>query len=380
MEPLRRPRRLVAGDRVAVVAPSGPFPPEDLEAGMAVLRSWGLEPEAMPHALERHAALSYLAGGDRERAEDFQAAWSDPAYAAVISARGGYGTQRMLDLVDWSAMAPAEPKPYIGFSDATALHEAIALRLGVSTLHGPMPAWRKFIANAESQEHLRRTLFEPELTQKLTPASARTLVPGQASGVTFGGCISLLAAGIGTAESRLNVEGGILLLEEIEEAGYRLDRYLTQMRRAGWFDGVRGIALGSWVDCGPYEEIRATLLDRLGDLGVPVVEDFGFGHCIPSLTIPLGLKATLDADAGTLQFDTPALYLPLSILHLNPCRASCLPLAIPARMVRRGHNRPGDVTHRLPTPYRLEPRRRRRVTGNLLEVPLLPLPRRKGPG
>ncbi|GAB3662119.1 S66 peptidase family protein [Glycomyces tarimensis] len=304
---LRRPRRLKAGDRVAVIAPSGPFPPERLHEGLAVLRGWGLDPVVMPHALDEHTTLSYLAGTDEARAADFQAAWSDPDIAGVVSARGGYGAQRMLDLVDWKSLAPLEPKVYVGFSDATAIHEAIALRLGVATLHGPMPAWSKFIEEGESREHLRRTLFEPELVQKLAPPSARPLVPGRAAGVTFGGCISLLASGIGTAESRADADGGLLVLEEIEEAGYRLDRYLTQMRRSGWFDGVAGIALGSWTDCGPYEEIRAVMLDRLGDLGVPVVEEFGFGHCAPSWTVPLGVPAVLDADAGTLEFEVPAL-------------------------------------------------------------------------
>nr|WP_277605563.1 LD-carboxypeptidase [Glycomyces sp. L485] len=304
---MRRPRRLKAGDRVALIAPSGPLPGDRLEAGLAFLREWGLKPVVMPHALETDAALPYLAGSDADRAADFAAAWSDPSIAGIISARGGYGVQRMLDLVDWPALAATEPKVYVGFSDATALHEAIALRLEVATLHGPMPAWSTFVGDTASREHLRRTLFEPELVQKLAPPTAGPLVPGQAAGVTFGGCASLLAAGIGTAEDHRRAEGGILLLEEIEEAGYRLDRYLTQMRRAGRFDGVAGIALGSWTDCGPVDEVRAVLVDRLGDLGVPVVEDFGFGHCSPSWTVPLGVPAVLDADAGTLAFDVPAL-------------------------------------------------------------------------
>lgn len=307
IEALRRPRRLEAGDRVAVVSPSSAAPDDRMAAALAILREWGLDPVAMPHVNGLHPRLAYLPGSDEARAADFQRAWSDPGFAAVVSTRGGYGAQRMLDLVDWEALRGAEPKVYVGFSDATALHEAIAVNLGAATLHGPMPTWSAFIGDTDTREHLRRTLFEPEAVQKLAPPTARTLVSGRAEGVTFGGCLSLLASSVGTAEGRADGAGGILLLEDTGEEDYRLDRYLTQLRRSGLLDGVAGIALGSWIDCTPAAGVRAALLDRLGDLGVPIVEDFGFGHCTPSWTVPLGVPATLDADAGTLDFAVPAL-------------------------------------------------------------------------
>ncbi|SDE13581.1 S66 peptidase family protein [Glycomyces harbinensis] len=305
LAPLVRPRRLAEGDRVAIVSPASPSPAERFDAGLAVLRGWGLDPVVLPHATE---TTGFLAGTDRDRAADFTEAWADPSFAAVIAARGGYGAQRMLDLVDWERLRRAEPKALVGFSDVTALHEAVGLRLGVAQIHGPMPTWSAFANSAAMREHLRQTLFEPERVQKLDSPTARTMVGGKASGVTVGGTLTLLAAGIGTAEHRDDLGGGLLLLEDTGEAPYRLDRALTQLRRAGWLDGLAGIVLGSWADCGPYEETRAVLQDRLGDLGVPVVEEFGFGHCDLSLTIPLGLKATLDADAGTLHFDEPALH------------------------------------------------------------------------
>ncbi|GAB3228225.1 LD-carboxypeptidase [Glycomyces halotolerans] len=307
IEALRRPRAFKAGDRVAVITPSSPVPPDRMDAGLAILRGWGLDPVVMPGAGGAHPSLPYLPGSDRERAADFQEAWADPGFAGVFSARGGYGVQRMLDFVDWEALASLRAKVYVGFSDATAMHEAIATRLGVATVHGPMPTWSTFIDDETTREHLRRTLFEPESVQKLASPTARPLVSGQASGVTFGGCLSLLASSIGTAEGRRSAEGGILLLEELEEADYRLDRCLTQLRRSGRLDGVAGIALGSWTGCGPEDEVRAVLVDRLGDLGVPIVEDFGFGHCSPSWTVPLGVPAILDADAGTLAFEVPPL-------------------------------------------------------------------------
>lgn len=303
---LRRPRRLAAGDRVGIVAPAGPVPPEVLEAGLGVLRDWGLVPVLAPHVLDAHAS-GYLAGADQARADDLRDAWCDPELAAVICARGGYGTQRMVDLLDWDAMRRAAPKVFLGYSDITVLHEAFATRLGLATLHGPMPGTPSFLADAAGRDHLRRTLFTPEDVQVLHAPAARALVPGRATGVTLGGCLSLLASDVGTRSGRPSAAGGILLLEDTGEEAYRLDRFLTQLLRTGWLDGVAGIVLGSWEDCGPAEEVRALLLDRLGPLGVPILENLGFGHRVPTLTIPLGTPATLDTTSATLTTLTPAL-------------------------------------------------------------------------
>lgn len=303
---LIRPRRLVPGDRIAVVAPSGPVPRERLDAGLAVLRGWGLEPVVFPHVLDAHRS-GYLAGEDRARADDLQDAWCDPDLAAVLCARGGYGVQRMVDLLDWEEMGAAQPKAFIGYSDITALHEAFATRLGLATLHGPMAATETFLHDRATQERLRRTLFAPQDTLELTSASARTLVPGRARGVTLGGCVSLLAADLGTPYARPSAAGGLLVLEDVGEEPYRLDRILTQLLRSGWLEGVAGIVLGSWQDCGPYDEVRALFLDLLGGLGVPIVEELGFGHSPSTLTVPLGVPALLDADAGTLTLEVPAL-------------------------------------------------------------------------
>ncbi|MET9716930.1 LD-carboxypeptidase [Streptomyces rochei] len=306
MKPLTRPPRLAPGARVAVVAPSGPVPEERLQAGLDVLRGWDLDPVVAPHVLDRHAAFDYLAGTDADRAADLQTAWCDPSVDAVLCARGGYGVQRMADLLDWDAMRAAGPKVLVGFSDITALHEAFATRLGLVTLHGPMAAGIDFLKNARAQEHLKATLFAPE-TVRVIASGGTPLVPGRARGVTLGGCLCLLAAEVGSPHARVSARGGLLCLEDVGEETYRLDRYLTQLLRAGLLDGVRGILLGSWHACEPYERLRPMLADRLGGLGVPVVEDFGFGHCEGALTIPFGVTAELDADAGTLTLDAPAL-------------------------------------------------------------------------
>ncbi|MFI5664307.1 LD-carboxypeptidase [Streptomyces sp. NPDC051684] len=309
MRPLRRPERLAPGARVAVVAPSGPVPDEALQTGLDILRGWDLEPVVAPHVLDTHGEFDYLAGADADRAADLQRAWCDPDVDGVLCARGGYGAQRMVDLLDWDAMRAARPKVFVGYSDITALHEAFAVRLGVSTLHGPMLATADFLKNPRAQEHLRATLFEPETVRVISAVGGvggggGVLVPGTARGVTLGGCLSLLAADAGTAGARGAALGGLLCLEDVGEEAYRVDRYLTQLLRGGLLDGVAGILLGSWSDCDP---LRGLLMDRLGGLGVPMVDDFGFGHCEGALTLPLGVAGALDAAAGTLTLDVPAL-------------------------------------------------------------------------
>ncbi|MFE4410527.1 LD-carboxypeptidase [Streptomyces sp. NPDC056821] len=306
MKELVRPTRLAPGARVAVVAPSGPVPEERLQAGLDVLRGWDLDPVVAPHVTARHGTFDYLAGTDRDRAADLQGAWCDPSVDAVLCARGGYGAQRMVDLLDWEAMRAAGPKVFVGFSDITALHEAFATRLSLVTLHGPMAAGVDFVKNDRAQRHLRATLFAPE-TVRTIASGGPALVPGRARGVTLGGCLALLAADLGTPHARPGAAGGLLCLEDVGEEAYRLDRYVTQLLRAGWLDGVRGVLLGSWENCETPDRVRALLADRLGGLGVPVAEEFGFGHCEGALTVPFGVAAELDADEGTLTLDEPAL-------------------------------------------------------------------------
>ena len=303
-----RPGRLRPGSRVAVVAPSGPNDPGLVAAGCQVLAGWGLAVEVAPNALAGHPDLGYLAGGDASRADDLQRAWLDPEIEAVLCARGGYGAQRIADQLDWAAMAAVPPKIFTGFSDITALHEAFAVRLGVPTLHAPNVGGGSFTTRPEAQQGLRRALFDPDCpdARVLACDGGEWLVPGRAAGVTAGGNLSLLATGLGTADGRQAAGSGggfagcILLLEDVHEECYRLDRMLTQLLRAGALDGVAGIALGTWVDCGPAEAVRQVMRDRLGGLGVPVAWGLGFGHLAPQPTVPLGVPAELDSGAGTL--------------------------------------------------------------------------------
>lgn len=295
--PLLRPPRLRPGDTVAVVAPSGPVQPQRLEAGVAVLESWGLSVRVMPGVLGRHDPLGYLSGPDDVRAAELVDAWTDPDVRAVFCARGGYGAQRLLDLLDWSALASVGPKVLVGFSDVTALHQAFGARLGLSTVHGPVVT-SLGAGSDEARRHLRTLLFEPERLEGLTPEPVPVLVPGRASGVLAGGTVTLLAASAGTPDV-VPARGAVVVLEDVGEQPYRLDRSLTQLLRTGWFEGVRGVALGAFTGCGSDRAVRDVLLDRLGPLGVPVLCGLPVGHVPDNRALPLGVPATLDADAVT---------------------------------------------------------------------------------
>ena len=252
------------------------------------------------HVLDRDPAYPFLAGSDADRAADLQRAWCDPDVAAVFVARGGSGAARLIDRLDWPAMKAAGPKVLVGFSDVTVLSEAVASRLGLVSLFGPMPADR--VPSARSARRRRRpstcgadACSNPRLPRVAVRRDATCVVPGRARGVLVGGTLSLLTMAIGTAESR-PANGGIAVLEDVGEVAYRLDNRLTQLLRAGWFDGVRGIVLGSWTDCGPGVD---TVIARLRELGVPMVAGLPIGHCSSALTVPLGVEAELDAEAGS---------------------------------------------------------------------------------
>lgn len=291
---LLRPSRLHPGDLVAVTAPAGPVRKERLEAGLERLRTWGLRVRVQPHTLDTHP-LGYLAGTDADRAADFADTWMDDDVAAVIAGRGGYGVHRILGLLDWRRLAEARPKILVGFSDVTALHQAVAHRLGLVTLHSHVTTSLGASAG-DSAERLRAMLFEPAIVDLFDGAAIRGLVHGGATGVLVGGNLTMLASGVGTPFAR-PARGGIVLLEDVAEEPYRLDRLLTQLLHSGWFEGVRGIVLGDFSDCGDPVAVEATLLERLTTLDVPLVAGFDFGHTPTSRSVPLGVRATLDASA-----------------------------------------------------------------------------------
>lgn len=283
---------LRAGDTVAVVAPSGPVSVDRLETGCAWLRSLGLDVVLGKHAGERDG---YLAGADADRAADLQEAWCDPAVSAVVCARGGYGATRLLPLLDWDAMAAAGPRLLHGSSDITALHGAFANRLDVASTFGPMPAGA-VLTDAVPDTVSVSGLTRVWLGDAPVTLTGRTAVGGAVvRGVLAGGNLSLLAATAGTPYAM--PPGDVVLLEDVNEQPYRVDRMVTQLLQAGWFDGVAGVVLGQLTGCGDAEGV---LLDRLTPLGVPVLAGVDVGHGRPQLTVRLGVTVELDPGSATL--------------------------------------------------------------------------------
>jgi muramoyltetrapeptide carboxypeptidase len=299
---MRRPPALRSGSRISLVAPAGPLAPGAVDRAIERVRGWGWVPVVGEHARGRHG---YLAGTDEQRATDFNAALCSLDNHAIWCLRGGYGTMRIIDRLHWWALSE-RPRPLIGFSDNTALHLA-AQRAGVVSFHGPHPAAEDLPAFAE--RGLVDALTGDVGTGSLPfpaggPARGETISGGTAEGRLLGGNLSLIAATLGTPYE-IRAEGAILFLEEVGEPAYRIDRLLSQLRLAGVFRSIAGVAIGAFSEC-PDEGDDGTpaaaevLRDRLQDLDVPVAAGFPFGHVPESWTIPMGVQARLDADAGTL--------------------------------------------------------------------------------
>ena len=305
---LARPRALRPGDRLAVLCVSGPVDPEPLAAGLDALRFAGLDPVTYPSLTDPGTMRPYLAGDDAMRARDLRAALTDPGIAGILFARGGYGAQRTLEAMDWDGLGPeagSPPKVLAGYSDVTAVLEAVAVRFGWASLFSPMAAIRDGAAHY-SFGSLLRTLMRPDQAMTIRYPQAVTLVPGVGRGVTTGGTLSLLSSSLGTGTSR-PARGGILLLEDVGEEPYRVDRMLTQLRRSGYLDGVAGIVTGTFTGCEPPELIQDILAERLGPLAVPMLAWANVGHGGPFQTFPLGIAAELDADRATLRLLDPPL-------------------------------------------------------------------------
>lgn len=293
------------GDTVAVFAPGGFMTPERLAPGEAEIRCAGFVPLIHPQCLLREGRF---AGPDQARAQALHDLYQDKTVRAVICARGGYGSNRFVDLVDFSLIA-ANPKPLVGYSDATTLLNAITQRTGQVAFLGPMVG--DFTRsppnpqNAENWAYLWRLLKgEPCMpAQHPATAASRTLVAGEAEGKLVGGNLSILASECGTP-TQLKTVGAILLLEELSEDLYRFDRLLWQFKRAGLLDNLKGVVLADLVGVADKGEpafgqtVEEIVLSHVGQLGVPVVSHFPAGHGDGRVTLPLGASARLVASAS----------------------------------------------------------------------------------
>ncbi len=298
------PGRLEYGDTIGVAAPaSAPPDPKAIDRSVAVLERLGFRVKLAPHVRKRRG---FLAGTDRERAGDLMRLFTDPKVKAIVSMRGGYGSSRLLSLLDFNAIR-VHPKIFIGYSDITSLHWALLRKSNLVSFHGPMLnsdfikdsfpdfTWRSFT----------RTLMQPapagSICQGYPGRTVSVLRPGKASGPLLGGNLCLICATVGTAWLP-SFRNKIFFFEDLNEAPYCFDRMLTQLLNAGLLQQVAGIAIGVNRGCKDpkarkCKEYRQTIEDvfaeRLRPLGVPVVMGLPFGHIPLNATLPVGVRATL---------------------------------------------------------------------------------------
>jgi muramoyltetrapeptide carboxypeptidase len=310
-KPAVRPPRLTTASRIALVAPSGPLLERDeLTRATELCRELGHQAVVGPHAGRRHG---YLAGTDTERLADLDAALRDPAIDAVWCLRGGYGLTRIVDRVDYAALE-RRPKAVIGFSDVTALLLAVFRATGIVTFHGPtarqpMTAFsrRQFAGVlwcAEPAGVLERLQPPPDV---LVPRAPR-IVPvgkGRAEGTLIGGNLSLIQCLIGTPWLPA-LDGALLFLEDVGEDLYRVDRALSHLRLAGVLDRIAGLIVGQFTEMRKGTADGALGFDEVlehyvAPLGIPAAYGFPIGHVDQQWTLPIGVRARLDADAGELE-------------------------------------------------------------------------------
>lgn len=270
---------------------------------MEILAGWGLKPELAPHVFDRHG---YLAGSDAARVADINDALRDPEVRGLFATRGGKGAYRIADALDFDA-ARNDPKLLVGFSEITILHLALWKHAGLVGVHGPMVSWSEDYIGQDGVDSLRQAVMSTEVINVVTDTAeptAQLTTTGRATGVLLGGNQDSIATAAGWALPALS--GAILLLEAVNLRLGHIDRQLTMLRNAGYLEGVRGVAVGQYTDCGPDAATQGewsaidVLHDRLAPLGVPILAGLPIGHGRHPRSVPIGTRATIDADAGTL--------------------------------------------------------------------------------
>lgn len=301
---LFQPAPLQKGDRVALIAPSGPLPEGRLPLALDAIRARGLEPVAYPSVTQTHG---YLAGADAVRAQDVNDAFADDSIKGVLCARGGYGAQRLYPRVDWENIR-RHPKRFLGYSDITFFHLMLTQRCGMVSYHTPMPSTEWYEGLDEyTDSWLDEALFGDVWGElpNCDKAERKTVAPGKACGELTGGNLSLVASAVGTPYA-MDAKDKIVFLEDVGERPYRVDGMLNHLVQSGALSGCRGIVLGYYTDCNPPKDKPSLTLDEVFDelltpLGVPVLSGVTCGHSTPTLSLPIGCDAELDADAQTLR-------------------------------------------------------------------------------
>jgi muramoyltetrapeptide carboxypeptidase len=252
---------------------------------------------------------TYLAGPDAVRLGLINEALNDPSVDAIAFARGGYGAMRILDRIDYAALE-RNPRPVIGFSDITALHQALATRLGLGSFHGPMLNLDFYEGLSPANEAWYFSMLEGSAPSMLEIQPEQVLSHGSAEGILFGGCLSLTTALIGTPWDYW-VDDGIWFWEDVEEPVYRIDRMLTTLRLSGRLRSIRGVMIGKLKDCGDPRHLAGLLREFFADAGIPVITELPFGHLGDNLLLPVGSRVRIDSKTRVIEFPDPAVELPL---------------------------------------------------------------------
>lgn len=305
MGKFRKPPALKPGDLIGIAAPASPFERGPFEAAVRVLETAGFRIRMQDDIFARQR---YLAGSDARRAAELNALLADPKVRAILFARGGYGTQRILPLLDVSA-AKADPKVVLGYSDLTVLHAYLHHHCQWVTFYGPtLGTHLGGDAPPATWEWLRAACMERKPMGRLPADQLVVIKPGKASGPLVGGCLTLVQAGLKTIYE-WPTTGGILFLEDRGEKLYALDRMLTHLKHAGAFRGVKGILLGSLVlaaDEPAPQELVPILTEFFHDFPGPVIAGLPAGHCDPCITLPLGVRTTLTTDPACVTIEESA--------------------------------------------------------------------------
>lgn len=294
-----RPPRLKTGDTIGIVAPAGPFDPGKFKKGITVLESMGFKTFFDESIFQKHG---FFAGADTRRADQVNRLFADSSVQAIVCARGGYGSMRILSFLDFETIQK-HPKIFVGFSDISALLSILYEQCRMATFHGPVVTTLAK-ASERTLNALKKALTSPA-EPELIVEKGKVIKPGICSGIVTGGNLTTLCHLVGTPYVP-NLKGKILVLEDVKEMPYRIDRMLTQMKLAGCFDEIGGMILGAFKECGHPKEIVEIFKDIFEDADIPILAGFDIGHGEHNLTIPVGLAATLDTDKKQLLFHEPA--------------------------------------------------------------------------
>jgi muramoyltetrapeptide carboxypeptidase len=291
---LTKPTKLKQGDKIGIIAPAGPVLQTELQNGIQLIESFGHEVVLSSHLFDKQG---YLAGEDNARLEDIHTMFTDDSVKAVFCARGGYGTLRILDRINYDILRE-NPKIFVGYSDITALLLAIHKETGVVTFHGPVikELTQRRIGNLESFLNLVSNDRLPDLEL----AGGRILKPGKATGTLMGGNLSLICHLMGSPYMP-SLKGAVLFIEETGEDLYRVDRLLTHLRLSGILAESAGLIAGAFEGCGDRADIERLLSDMVSGLDIPVLTGLPVGHGLLNITLPIGLPTTIDSETMTVK-------------------------------------------------------------------------------